>query len=296
MPVYNKAQSCAVSIQSCLDQSFTEFELIIVNDGSTDHSLDVIRRFDDHRVHIIDQPNTGVSSARNRGIKCARYEWIAFLDADDRWESTYLENVSAMIAEFKEASMFGTAYKIDFGDHYKFPDFKLPEGYRAYLDDYFKIALRHTLFFTSAVVINKSVFNTIEYFDPTLKMGEDLDLWFRIALNFRVAFNNNTLLSYNRVSENNSSIHKKDITFSLLSVIIRKNASVYKTNYDFRYFVNDFVLKDIFILKTEFINERSILLAVLKDVMPDNLFHFLIKCFLVVYFKINNKKAFRFFI
>jgi len=88
IPLYNKERSVKNTIESVLNQTFQDFEVIVVNDGSTDNSLEVVKSFNDERIRIINQKNSGVSSARNRGIKEAKYEWIAFLDADDLWEIT----------------------------------------------------------------------------------------------------------------------------------------------------------------------------------------------------------------
>src|SRR5690554_5521626 len=91
IPLYNKELSISNTIQSVLDQTFQNFEIVIVNDGSTDNSVKEVEKFDDKRIRLIHQENQGVSAARNRGIKEARYEWIAFLDGDDLWEKEHLE-------------------------------------------------------------------------------------------------------------------------------------------------------------------------------------------------------------
>lgn len=84
IPLYNKATSIKRTIHSVLSQSYTDFELIIINDGSTDNSAEIVnKQFYDKRIRYIYQDNAGVSSARNRGIKEAIGEWILFLDADD---------------------------------------------------------------------------------------------------------------------------------------------------------------------------------------------------------------------
>ena len=84
IPLYNKAKSIANTIQSILGQSFADFELIIVDDGSTDDSVAIVQQFTDQRIRLIQKDNGGVSSARNRGINDANYDFIALLDADQR--------------------------------------------------------------------------------------------------------------------------------------------------------------------------------------------------------------------
>ena len=86
IPLYNKELSIINTIQSVLDQTFQNFEIVVVNDGSTDRSVEMVEQFNDPRIRIINKSNGGVSSARNRGIQEAKYELVAFLDADDFWE------------------------------------------------------------------------------------------------------------------------------------------------------------------------------------------------------------------
>ena len=86
IPLYNKAEYVPKTLASVLNQTYSDFELIIVDDGSTDDSLEVINSFVDNRIKIVKQKNGGVSAARNRGIIEAKYELIALLDADDWWD------------------------------------------------------------------------------------------------------------------------------------------------------------------------------------------------------------------
>ncbi|MGD0960733.1 MAG: glycosyltransferase family A protein [Methylomonas sp.] len=108
IPLYNKGHIIIRTLVSVLTQTFTDFEIVIVNDGSTDNSGEVIRRFtSDPRVRIIDQANQGVSAARNKAVACASYDYIAFLDADDEWLPGYLQKMHEAIALFPDAAMYG---------------------------------------------------------------------------------------------------------------------------------------------------------------------------------------------
>ncbi len=110
LPLYNKEQSIIKTIESVLRQSFTSFELIIINDGSTDDSRKHVTNIDDSRIRLIDQRNLGVSAARNRGIEESRYELIAFIDADDLWNSRYLQTISELVSAYPDEEFFGTAW------------------------------------------------------------------------------------------------------------------------------------------------------------------------------------------
>ena len=104
IPLYNKELSISNTIQSVLDQTFQNFEIVIVNDGSTDNSVKEVEEFDDKRIRLIHQKNQGVSAARNRGIEEAKYEWVAFLDADDLWMKEHLEEYAKVVIENPQLS------------------------------------------------------------------------------------------------------------------------------------------------------------------------------------------------
>ncbi len=105
MPCFNASAHLFRSVLCALSQTFTDIELIVVNDGSTDDSLQVLQDFDDPRLKIINQPNQGVSAARNRGIAQAEGEYIAFLDTDDTWHPTCLEKLHAALLSHPSAAL-----------------------------------------------------------------------------------------------------------------------------------------------------------------------------------------------
>lgn len=210
IPLYNKAAHIEKALQSILNQSFHEFELIVVNDGSTDNSLHIVEHFlrtqhhagnisvSDH-VHIINQENMGVSTARNNGVKAAKYNHIAFLDADDWWHKHYLAEMKRLIEQFPEASLYGSSYyQVKNGKQSKAPigvDGHFTAGYIDYCNVYAKTLCMPI--WTSAAVVNKKIFLAENGFKPNLKLGEDFDLWIRIALKHKVAFCNKQLAYYN---------------------------------------------------------------------------------------------------
>ncbi len=100
--MYNKDKHISRCIKSILNQTYQKFEVIVVNDGSTDQSLKVVEGFEDTRIRIINQKNQGVSSARNAGILNSKYDNIAFLDADDFWEEKFLDNINFLIEKYPD--------------------------------------------------------------------------------------------------------------------------------------------------------------------------------------------------
>lgn len=107
IPLYNKAHTIGRTLGTVMRQTFQDFEVVIVNDGSTDDGTNVIRKnFTDSRIRIIDQENAGVSMARNRGVDEAKGKWIAFLDGDDEWHPEYLNEMQKLIVKYPEAGLF----------------------------------------------------------------------------------------------------------------------------------------------------------------------------------------------
>lgn len=208
IPLYNKSQSIATTISSVLSQTYTEFEVIVVDDGSTDGSGDVVLTIDDDRIKYFKKENGGVSSARNYGIEKAQNELIALLDGDDLWEPTFLEEMLSLIELTPDAALWGAGYAFQYMDNgdYDIPDLTLLQNFVGYIEDYWSIAKDNILFTSSSVIINKNVIDAIGKYDEQLIRGEDVDLWFRIALHYPVAFLNKPLAIYRLQAENRSDV------------------------------------------------------------------------------------------
>ena len=200
IPLYNKAPYVEKAIQSVLAQTCQKFELIVVDDGSKDNSLEIVQRFKDSKIQIIRQKNSGVSTARNNGVKVARYNYIAFLDADDWWDIRFLEEIKALTLTYPEAVMYGSSYYIVKNGKNKIAPIALPQNFKSGYIDYIKTyAERLCMPITSiTAVVKKDVFNEMHGFKPALKLGEDFDLWLRIALKYKVALLNKPLAYYNQ--------------------------------------------------------------------------------------------------
>lgn len=114
MPLYNKASYVAKAIESVLAQTFHDYELIVVDDGSMDDSAVVAQKaIEGHEnCRLVQQVNAGVSIARNNGVAVSNGDFLCFLDADDWWEPTFLKEMSGLIDEFSDAGIYGTGYRI----------------------------------------------------------------------------------------------------------------------------------------------------------------------------------------
>ena len=207
VPLYNKVNEVCRAIDSIFAQTIQDFELIIVDGGSTDGSLDVIKKYeDDSRYHLIHQKSKGVSSGRNEGIIAANNELIAFLDADDEWYPTFLEDIISLTYKYPEAGLYATAYVPCIGNSTGKPRIAdiPPSPWKGLLTSYFRTSALAFIypFATSSVAIPKTTFNKIGLFNPKYRVGEDAELWGRIALEFPIAFSSSVGMKYSMVADN----------------------------------------------------------------------------------------------
>lgn len=204
IPLYNKASYVAKAIESVLAQTFIDYELVIVDDGSKDDSFAIALKAIEGRgnCHIYRQQNAGVSVARNIGVAFSQGEHLCFLDADDWWDSHFLEEMSNLIEEFPDAGIYGTNYIIvneTKGKTRVSPigvELDFEKGYINYCQVYSK-TLAMPLW-TGAVCIPRGIFEEMKGFPQGIKLGEDFLLWIHIALKYKVAFLNKPLAYYNQ--------------------------------------------------------------------------------------------------
>ena len=207
IPLYNKENLVEQTIRSLHNQSFTDFEAIIVNDGSTDKSLEKITPLIDTRFKIVSQKNQGVSQARNVGIDLAKGNYIALLDADDFWYKDHLFELKKLITLFPRAGLFCNNYEISFDNKLVKPatfNFNY-ENNPLIVKDYFKSSTINSVSWTSSVAFKKFDFDKIGKFNLDLITGQDIDLWIRFALNYKVAFNPSITMRYNNFTANSLS-------------------------------------------------------------------------------------------
>ncbi len=181
IPTYNRGWIIEKTIDSVLAQDYTEFELIVVDDGSTDHTSDVLDSYG-NVIKVLSQKNKGVSAARNRGIAEASGKFIAFLDSDDLWLSQKLsvqieffnETPDALICQTEEV-WIRNGLRVNPKKRHKKPSGMI-----------FKPSLELCLVSPSAVMIQRTLFDTVGGFDETLPACEDYDLWLRISCRFPI--------------------------------------------------------------------------------------------------------------
>lgn len=189
IPLYNKEKFIENTIQSVLGQSFEDFELIVVNDGSTDTSLELVNKLKDKRIKTYSISNAGVSKARNFGIQKATSKLIVFLDADDLWKNNHLQELYKLRKAHPHCGLYAMGYtkKFDNAEPIHAHYFGL-EKHSGVVDDFFLSSIVDCIAWTSALMVPKIVFQKLGSFNDGLKTSEDTEMWIRIALNYKVAF------------------------------------------------------------------------------------------------------------
>ena len=202
IPLYNKEKQIACTLQSVFEQTFQNFEIVIVDDGSTDNSVEEVEKFDDSRIRLIHQTNAGVSAARNRGIEEASGELIAFLDADDVWMPEYLATQYGLYQKYPECSVYACNYEFRDSEGKVTPTIirKLPfEGEDGILSNYFEVAsCSHPPICSISIMVKKTAIQAIGGFPLGIKSGEDLLTWARLAVSGVIAYSRKSLAMFIR--------------------------------------------------------------------------------------------------
>lgn len=198
IPLYNKENSIKSTIESVLAQTYTDFEIVVVDDGSTDNSVSVVQEFSDRRVRIINKVNGGVSSARNEGILAAKGEYIAFLDGDDLWHPLYLETLNQLILDYPDVAIYGIG--LDRINDNKILELTNTEFTRGVIHNVWD---NYPGFWTgSSSSSSRQRLIDVGLFDTRMTHGEDIDMWWRLLLTGEGAYDSRVLAFYRQETEN----------------------------------------------------------------------------------------------
>lgn len=208
IPAYNAMTYLPETVESVLKQTFSDYEVLIINDGSSDHIVEWADQATDPRVRIISQQNQGVSAARNTGIAQAQGEYIAFLDADDLWEPTKLEKqVGCLEANPSVGLVYTWTALIDqFGQPTRRVWTSHIEG-----NVWEQIVVNDMISNGSSPMVRRRCFETAGVFDPNISSSEDRDMWTRIAVNYPFAVVKEVLTFYRRHPHNTTNQRQKMI-------------------------------------------------------------------------------------
>jgi len=255
IPYYKKRKYIERCLDAVLNQTFKDYEIIVIDDGSNDDIAELLAQNYSGKVTLIQQQNQGVSAARNAGIAAATHDYIAFLDADDYWSPLYLEKMAEVIHQEQNIKIIGSHYSRIKGkietENKKLDYFLIKE--------YFKNALRNMYFFTSATVISKRFFESEAGFNPILKSGEDIDVWFRaVASGGNAYYIRNTLVYYSDEDENQLTVAPKNYQnrfFANIETLYFNENKV--DNKDFYEFLSKFIYSSLYHFKYEKDTEKE---------------------------------------
>jgi glycosyltransferase involved in cell wall biosynthesis len=243
IPLYNKEKYISGAIESILNQTFTDFEVLIVNDCSTDKSIEIASKFVSEKVQIIHhEKNSGLAATRNTGIKKATSNYVTFLDADDLWRPFFLEKTFQLIQNFPEARIFGTNYEEVWDKTVKNPhnnSDSLPENFVGYVN-FFKINIKQGLYNHGSVCLHKEVYENVGFYNENIQLSQDLDFNIRANYHYKLAYDNSVQMSYFMQTDNQltrSSIVNKTIPDYDLYEDWAKNNSDLKKYLDFERYV-----------------------------------------------------------
>ena len=205
IPLYNKSSTIQRAIDSILTQTVQDFELIIVDGNSTDGSFEIASQINDSRIILFKQKGKGVSTARNQGIEKASANIVAFLDADDTWEPDFLETILSLTQKYPEAGMYGTAFSVCQNNE-PHHTIILENSTEGILESYFKsfTGAGHPIIITSAFAAKREALLSVGGYSENLKVGEDHELFGKLALQYPVAYSPKVCSRYNLASENNT--------------------------------------------------------------------------------------------
>ena len=191
IPLYNKAPYVGKAVESVVGQTYGEWELVVVDDGSTDGSGDTVKAFTDNRIHLMRQENAGVGMARNNGVAASHGEYLCFLDADDWWEPTFLEEMAGLIERHPDAGIYGTGYYIVKNGKKRVAPIGVDEGFTEGDINYCQV-------YAKTLCMPRTVFEETGGFPTGIRLGEDFLLWIHTALKHPVVLLNKPLSNYNQ--------------------------------------------------------------------------------------------------
>jgi glycosyltransferase involved in cell wall biosynthesis len=208
IPLYNKEKSISDTVYSVLNQTYQDFELVIVNDGSKDNSLKVVQNISDSRIVIVDKPNGGVSSARNAGIMKAKNEYLAFLDGDDIWHPEHLKVLVTSLSKLDDDYLVGGVGTAFYKSNSKqFDESKFWEGEPVIIKDYFDFMSSPVpRFNSSTLLVKKTIVLETGLFDENIKYGEDVQFWYKLFSDYNLIYNS-TITTIYFVGAENRSVH-----------------------------------------------------------------------------------------
>jgi glycosyltransferase involved in cell wall biosynthesis len=205
IPLFNKAPHIRRAIDSVLGQTFRDFEVVVVDDGSTDGGPERVGG-GDGRIRLVRQRRAGAAAARNAGIRAARGRLIAFLDADDSYNPGFLGEILRLAARYPAAGAYGTSLEVVREDGtrrlWRSSALRRARAEDVLIGDYFGAVLDGPVISASSSAVPARVFERVGLFPEGVELGEDLDMWMRIGARFPIALSGYVGAVYHREAAN----------------------------------------------------------------------------------------------
>ncbi|MBE9576179.1 glycosyltransferase family 2 protein [Flavobacterium proteolyticum] len=264
IPLYNKGFIITKTLASVFAQTFTDFEIIIIDDGSTDNSVEKVKQFNDTRIQLFQQKNQGAATARNLGIEKANCELIAFLDADDYWFPNHLAILIELQEKYINCGIYASRYLTKIASNKTITNsFKnsISDDFEGIIPDFFEASLINRVATSSSILVPKTILLQNNGFNKEVTSGQDLELWTKIGITHTVAISNQITAIYNFELPNSLSktsfAKKKLMDFKQFSEAEKQNLSlknfldIYRLEYALQFRIagdlekSNFYLKDI---------------------------------------------------
>jgi glycosyltransferase involved in cell wall biosynthesis len=227
IPTYNRAEYLCSAIRSVLSQTFQDFEIIVVDDASTDNTNEIVDGFNDSRIkYIRHETNKGGSAARNTGIKMSSGEYIAFLDDDDEWLPEKLElQVNLMENSSPKVGVVYTGFLILDRSTGKVLTQRIPSK-RGYLFN--ELAKGNCIGTTSTPLLRKECFEKVGLFDENLPSSQDYDMWIRVSKEFHLEYIGKPLVKY--YIHDNKISNSREAVIRGMETVLKKHENFFKLN------------------------------------------------------------------
>jgi glycosyltransferase involved in cell wall biosynthesis len=242
IPLYNKASYIRKAVESVAEQTYKDWELVVVDDGSTDGSGNIVKAINDNRIRLVRQDNAGVSAARNRGVAESSAPYICFLDADDWWEPTFLEKMAVLVERYPDAGIYGTSYWIVKNGKKRLAPIGVDEGFVEGEINYCRVYAK-TLCMpltSSSICLPRRIFNETGGFPLGITLGEDFLFWLHLALSHKAILLNHPLANYNQDVDNaHRGTHRLHPPKQHMLWQLENYESLEKTNADYKQMIDN---------------------------------------------------------
>lgn len=240
IPLYNKESYVLKTLQSVIVQTYTDFEIIVIDDASTDNSLELVKQLEDTRIRIIEhEKNLGLSSTRNTGISAANNNYIAFLDADDCWHSNFLERIVMLVKKFPQQKVFATYFEENFNGKILYPKTKISKekkGSAFVVSNFFELNTGGLILTQSCLVVHRSALENLKGYDSSVTFAEDIDFYIRCFSVYDLAYTFDVYhTQYTTIKNSLTQSSTRDKTYPDLKKYIGISESIDKFIYFYLY-------------------------------------------------------------